>query len=225
VRDIALASGGLCGIDEAGTTFCNHSSFGAFSDLVPPPADRLSAIAVGYQFACGILASDSTLLCWGSAGTEACAWAPVAGQLDAPDGTFVQISSRDLSTCAVGTDGELACWGAGEPNDDPAELCRDGTFNYGQSSPPSGTFRSVSMGNTHGCAVRVDGTVACWGIGTTDSNCGAGGLECGQAMPPSGTFDQIAVGAAHTCGMRADRTVLCWGYDGDDRTTPPAPFQ
>ena len=45
-------------------------------------------------------------------------------------------------------DGTISCWG----NDED-----------GQSTPPSGTFASVSAGVNHSCGVRADGNVACWG--------------------------------------------------------------
>lgn len=41
----------------------------------------------------------------------------------------------------------MVCWGAN---------------NYGQSSPPEGTFVQVSVG-LHSCGLRSDGTLTCWG--------------------------------------------------------------
>src|SRR5262249_31107259 len=66
------------------------------------------------------------------------------------------------------------------------------------------------------CALRRDGSPACWGAGTSAScttDAGAGGCaDRGQAMPPSGQrFIQISAGLAHTCGLRADGSVSCWG--------------
>jgi uncharacterized protein YbbK (DUF523 family) len=58
------------------------------------------------------------------------------------------VSAGWLFTCAIRTDGTLACWGDNE---------------YGEASPPAGTFTSVSAGAHHACAIRTDGTPACWG--------------------------------------------------------------
>ena len=33
----------------------------------------------------------------------------------------------------------------------------------GRATPPAGTFRSLSAGYSHSCAVRSNGAVACWG--------------------------------------------------------------
>ena len=49
----------------------------------------------------------------------------------------------------VRTDGSVECWG----ND-----------RFGESTPPSGEFASVSAGDGHTCGVRTDGSVECWGL-------------------------------------------------------------
>ena len=94
------------------------------------------------------------------------------------------------------TDGTVACWG----------------FNdFGQTTPPSGTFSQVSAGNGHTCGLQTDGTVACWGFNGS-----------GQAKPPGGTFSQVSAGSLHTCGVQTDGTVACWGDDTFGEATPPS---
>ena len=46
------------------------------------------------------------------------------------------------------TDATVECWGHDE---------------YGQATPPAGTFSQVSAGEHHTCGVRTDGSVVCWG--------------------------------------------------------------
>jgi hypothetical protein len=65
-------------------------------------------------------------------------------------------------TCGVRTDGTAQCWG-------------DNSYNV--SSPPDGTFTSISAGYYHSCGVRTDGTAECWG-----SN------GFGRSSPPDGTL-------------------------------------
>jgi hypothetical protein len=113
-----------------------------------------------------------------------------------PDVTFTQVSAGRTHSCAVKTDGALACWGDDQD---------------GQATPPAGTFTQVSAGDFHTCGVKTDGTLACWG---SDSS--------GQAAPPAGTFTQVSAGAMHTCAVKTDDALACWGYNLVGQATPPA---
>jgi alpha-tubulin suppressor-like RCC1 family protein len=73
---------------------------------------------------------------------------------------------------------------------------------------------AVGLGNLHGCAVRKDGTLWCWGnnqqgqLGTGDTT--------PQPMPVQlSHFSQevvsVAAGAYHTCAALADGSLWCWG--------------
>jgi len=227
VTALGLQRSTLCAIGEDGATFCNSDD----DNMTPPAGEQFANLSVGVHFACGIRTSDGSILCWGGAGNAGCiSNEPAAGQLMAPAGAFVSVSSGFFSSCAIDRSGNIACWGAGEASDDPKASCMGSNYNLGQATPPSGTFRSVSVGANHACAVKTDGTVACWGAGTQDSDCTA--LEdpnCRQSRPPAGTFAQVSVGSLHSCAMTADRKVKCWGYPGsgmgDGRLTPPAEFQ
>src|SRR5262245_33083277 len=143
-----------------------------------------------------------------------------------PAGTAVgSIDAGQNHTCAIRSDGTVACWGWNE---------------YGQSTPPSGTFIQVSGGGQHSCGVRTNGTIACWGSNSAghahapegtftsisaglDHTCAVrteGSIACwggygGESWPPSGDFLAVSAGKDHTCGLRADGTIACWGY------TPP----
>ena len=98
------------------------------------------------------------------------------------DGTLDPIvSANHFHTCGIKTDGSVQCWGAGTTTDN----CYPGYFGFyecGQSSPPSGLFMDISAGNQHTCGIKIDGTVQCWGVGTSDDNCN--NWECGQSSPP-----------------------------------------
>ena len=55
----------------------------------------------------------------------------------------------------------------------------------------------------HACAVRIDGTIACWGHG-----------EYGQtSAPEDGRFVDVTSGRNHTCAWRKDGTPVCWGLN------------
>jgi hypothetical protein len=109
-----------------------------------------------------------------------------------------QLAAGEYHTCALKTDGSLACWG------------RD---NYGQSTPPAGTdYAQVAAGLYHTCAVKTDGSLACWGYN-----------NYGQSTPPAGTdYAQLAAGRYHNCALKTDGSLACWGLDNYGQSTPPA---
>jgi hypothetical protein len=98
--------------------------------------------------------------------------------------------------------GTLACWGNNES---------------GQATPPSGAeFVKVAAGAKNSCAVRVDGSVTCWGYASEviDIN-----------EPPPGAFVDVSVGGYHACGVRPDATLACWGANNNSQSdAPPGEF-
>lgn len=103
----------------------------------------------------------------------------------------------------------------------PRALALAVTIVLALSSSPAGTqastdrheLASVSVGDSIGCAVSVEGTVACWG--TTHS---------GPLQPPAGSFTHVSAASYHACGLRSDQTLACWGdwHAGIGRTPPGA---
>jgi Concanavalin A-like lectin/glucanases superfamily/Regulator of chromosome condensation (RCC1) repeat/EGF-like domain/Human growth factor-like EGF len=115
-------------------------------------------------------------------------------------GPVAQVSAGEFATCALKTDGTLACWGSN---------------SGGQLNAPGGTFTQVSAGNYHGCALRTDGQVSCWGNN-----------YYGQATPPSGTFTQVVASKNNTsCGIRTGGAVACWGNKPFILATPAGSFK
>ncbi len=75
---------------------------------------------------------------------------------------------------------------------------------------------SVSVGNTHSCAVLVDSTVSCWGRnGSGELGRGTTSLSEAPGLV-SGITDavEVAVGQFVTCVRHATGSVSCWGSDG-----------
>ena len=71
--------------------------------------------------------------------------------------------------------------------------------------PPSqgNAYQQFDLGFGHGCAVKTNNSVVCWGKN-----------DHGQASPPSGEFKEVNVGTVHSCGIKLDHSVECWGSNG-----------
>src|SRR5689334_3998245 len=143
---------------------------------------RLSA---GWNHACALL-DDGTVQCWGD---------NIWGQLG--DGTFttriapvavsnlnsvVSIAVGRQHSCAIlGSQGTVRCWG----RNDGGQL-GNGTSSQSINQPVfvTGLANVVALtaGDLHTCAVRVDGTVWCWGD-NLEGQLGNGGLTNLSLVP------------------------------------------
>jgi alpha-tubulin suppressor-like RCC1 family protein len=178
-----------CGLRDDGAVLCwGQNSSGQAS----PPSGGFTSVSAGGGFSCGIRV-DQSIDCWGDDGE---------GQTSAPGGNFSDISSELEHSCAIDVDGELSCWGQDEetfggllPRGDfisvaagfhyaCAVSAADGSLLcWGESgpalsAPPAGSYKAVSAGAQHTCALRSDNWVVCWGFNTD------GQLIVPQTAPP-----------------------------------------
>jgi hypothetical protein len=77
-------------------------------------------------------------------------------------------------------------------------------------SIPIGVFSDVAAGDSHGLAIRPDGTLVGWG-----SN------SAGQINVPAGTFTAIAAGSLHSLAIRTDGTLVGWGNNAQGQIDVP----
>ena len=77
-----------------------------------------------------------------------------------------------------------------------------------------GIFGSVTASVYHSCALRDDGSAACWGCN---------GYDYGQCAPQNVDLNYLDAGAVHTCGVNPDGTLECWGCGESDmgQCAPP----
>ena len=149
------------------------------------------------------------------------------------------IASGQDFTCALRVTGSVRCWGRnsfGQLGNDPTP----GGFSATrfEASPVSvqglGDAIAIAAGREHACAVRVGGTVICWGFNVF-GQVGTAGTNTVVTTPfeiPStstGAVVAIAAGPDHTCAVLVDGTARCWGKNdigqlGNGATTFTAGF-
>ncbi|WP_437477827.1 hypothetical protein WME75_29035 [Sorangium sp. So ce1014] len=181
-------------------------------------------ISAGTDYTCAVL-SDSTVWCWGRN-----TWGnigdgtlqqdrPIPRQVIGLGGGAVKvatsISSARSHTCAVLTDGAVACWGAGN----------SGQLGDGQATNALSPVRArdlagatqVAAGGSHTCAVTASHGLFCWGEGSSGQL--GYGDEADQYVPTVvlDGVDSVSAGLSHTCaGMierMGERLMSCWGHN------------
>ena len=100
------------------------------------------------------------------------------------------------------------CWGDG---------------HYGQPMPPDDEkFIAVSSGADHVCALRVDGSAACWGGRPATNGPVLGHPQPLGSPPQDEKFTAISSGDSHACGLRTDGSAVCWGANWAGQSSVPA---
>jgi len=193
---------------------------------------QLTAFAVGSVHTCALV-SDGSAACWGrnnfgQLGNGSTTNARVPGPVTGLDGstpakTAVALASGEFSSCALLADGAVKCWG----RNNSGQL-GNGTY-VNSTTPvavsgfdgltPATSAVSISTFGIHVCALRADGSVACWG-GNMDGQLGNGtttnsnlpvavsGLDGSTAGK---TAVSITTGPYNSCVLLATAAVKCWG--------------
>jgi len=164
--------------------------------------------------------------------------APAGAEQAASDVRVLQAGWLDggfTHNCAVLSGGSLRCWGSGGGG----QLGYGNTNAVGTGAGPTPTIasagavpvgagrtvRAVTAGDGHTCAILDDGSVRCWGSGSsgrlgygTTNNVGDGSgptptIESAGPVPLGAghTARAITAGGAHTCAILDDGSVRCWG--------------
>lgn len=159
-----------CGLRTDRTLACWGNGPGA----VDAPLGEFSDISAGLSRSCAVKRDDASLLCWGQfaqappegefaavsvGGAGACAkgiddrpvcWDALPLLIAGTPQVEVQsvVAGFQVNACAIGTAGDVRCWGAGEIVDDA----------------PTDRFAAIDLGVAHGCGLlEADSTVSCWG--------------------------------------------------------------
>ncbi len=129
-------------------------------------------------------------------------------------------------TCAIGSSGGLACWGAAPTGSEAdtgngPDLLGALTISVPIDLTALSLDRDFAPGT--GCAVGSTGQVYCWGY-IYESDVGQSIGNGIQALSGFTSMGSIALGQHVVCGTRTDKTVRCAGwYTGGGRGTDSIP--
>ena len=199
------------------------------SSCVPPTTPVIVVeVRSGSGHTCAVR-SDQTLACWGNnrygqlgslvhAGTDTAN--PTPALVSGLTGVTAVAAGR-MHTCALRSDQTVSCWG----NNVYGQLGNplNASVNSATATPLTATgligVIAIDAYYDHTCALRSDGTVACWGSNISGESGHSTNLNVAAANPTptivagvAGATD-IALGESHTCALRADSTVSCWGFN------------
>ncbi len=230
---VQIAAGGnhTCAVGNDGAVYCWGSndfgeSLGNTGTTTPSPARMYRAegshagalsIATGIQHTC--IADEHALsggqaFCWGRLSEWQTGYrSPAdAGPFWSTPIRIPQTSAGQMHSCALDVRGEIRCTGE----------YGDVRRNVVASGAPSGFWSlnalQITSGRNFTCALRFDGTVACWGddaLGQLGNGPGRWAWRTGQqvAVTVQGVSDAIAVSAGeeHACAMTERGQLQCWG--------------
>jgi alpha-tubulin suppressor-like RCC1 family protein len=234
---------GACDVTTCAVGYkdCNYLfDDGCEHDVADGRCVQLPKISVGYDHACA-LTGDGRVVCWGDAGYGELGY---GGTVDYRRGSIyvknlsdaTQVESGETHTCALKSDGSVACWG----RNNVGQLGNNSTTDSPDPVQVSGITGAIQVesGQQFSCALLDSGEVRCWGAGA-NGRLGNGGTS-DQHIPVavsagetgSGNLSQavwIGLGWQHACAVLDNGRLVCWGYGssgqiGDnatsDRSTP-----
>ena len=126
--------------------------------------------------------------------------------------TWRAISSSYYFNCGVTTRGKLFCWGFNNSGImGPTDMYKFATYPVKISSDIS--WKTVSSGISHVCAITISGALYCWG----NNDMGQLGLgdTSGRFSPvkvsPFSNWHTVSAGSFITCGINVGGNLYCWG--------------
>jgi alpha-tubulin suppressor-like RCC1 family protein len=236
VEMISAAFGHTCAI-HAGVLSCwgdnTHGQLGLgdvqprLAPAVVEPGSEWVEVAAGYEATCG-RKRDGTVWCWGDNTSLQLGQGP-GGMVTSPRQVSLGFAASAVSlhfqhACVLSEDGSVWCWGANREGQ-LGQSDRYPGVDQGAPRPVAAGqhFREVSAGQGHTCAVRVDGTLWCWGRN------GEGELGQGDGSPlqirapvqvgTAADWRHVRASQNSSCGVRQTGQLYCWG----DTYDPMAP--
>lgn len=218
VRQLGGAAGDLC-VDD----LCTRP-------LRLPDTPPYSELTAGVDHTCGL--EGGQVSCWGfnrwgQLGDDGVIVTPCPFQRFArcsasPHAVAIghamaAVSTANLHTCALTTDGTAFCWG----RNDLGKLGTGDVEDRGAPVPvaTSSRFQAISAGYNHTCGVTLAGGAMCWGGGGSGQLGAEGASQTRVPVPVAGAADLVDVAASgtHTCALDEAGAVSCWGLGAGGR--------
>ena len=141
--------------------------------------------------------------------------------------SYTAISTGGRHTCGLGVGGVVYCWGFNGDaelgiGDVPAGSGPIFTTPQPAATVGNWTFRDISTGMGHSCAVALTGEAFCWGS-NVDGRIGQEShtqarFNAPQQVHTTYTFVSIVSGRAENCGIGFSTRPVCWGSNHDGET-------
>lgn len=198
---------------------------------VGSPLGMMSHVSLGSDFSCGLNVVGS-VKCWGSGtsgqiGNGSNTTQPYASTTVTGLSNVIKIAAGYQHTCAIlSTNGNVKCWGNGSSG-----ALGNGTSTI-QSTPVFVTLQSdssdlssvislasggSSASTSFSCAVRSEGSVYCWGSGSSGQLGQNNTASYNRAVPVLGFGPgaQLAInvvaGGTSACALTQHGNIMCWG--------------
>jgi alpha-tubulin suppressor-like RCC1 family protein len=237
-----------CATSVANDTYCwganasGQLANNAVTDkLIPTPIFSPSAfagvtyqtVAAGGQHTCA-LGSDDKAYCWGNGGagrlggnstastkSPAPVFSGAMGEL-----TVSAIATGINHTCAIASDNNAYCWGAGTNgqlgNSASTNQTAPVAVTHTTGALSGKTVKAITTGNAFTCAIASDNKAYCWGNGVngrlgdnTTTSKTAPVAVYGSGVLSGKTIKAISAGSVHACAIASDDNAYCWGSGGN----------
>lgn len=240
-KQVACGVSNLSAIKTDGTLWlCGDNSQGQIGDnTVTKRSSPVQTVAFGTNWkqvaAIGYLTAavktDGTLWCWGQnsygqIGNNTIVPRSSPVQTVAFGKNWKQVATWGFGTACIKTDGTLWLWGQGTSGE-----LGDNTVTK-KSSPIQtiafgSNWKQVSLGGSFASAVKLDGTLWCWGSNTDGrlgDNTVTGRSSPVQTVTFATNWKQVACGDTFAVAIKTDGTLWGWGKNdsgqlGDNTTT------
>jgi alpha-tubulin suppressor-like RCC1 family protein len=128
-----------------------------------------------------------------------------------------QVIGGGFSTCAVGSDELVSCWGPEPQVGDGDSVVKSvptptrGEIHF-KSVTGAVTLVTANTASGHFCGVSVDAAIYCWGVNAlVDSSRSRVITAIPTRLSSDIAWSQVSLGLTHACGLNVDHVTYCWG--------------